>query len=140
MLRCILLSWVVVVATLSYLSLANVCLLVEDDRYLCTDDPIQLRSAAVTHDPDNSPLARYYSADGLILGSVFGEPQREDGSESEIEAIKIVLHEMYEYFDNQVLVLPEYKTVRDTWYASEGLSYVQFLKIILHMFYSLLQS
>ena len=65
------------------------------------------------HDPYNSPLSQYYSSDGLILDSVFGEPQREDGSETEVEAVKIVLQEMYEYFNEQVLVLPEYKTVRD---------------------------
>jgi len=106
-------SMVIYAILLPYNNLAKVCLPVEDDGYLCTDDPVKLRSAAIVYDPDHSLLSQYYSSDGMILSSVFGEPQREDGSEAEIEAVKIVLQDMYEYFENQVLVLDEYKTVRD---------------------------
>jgi hypothetical protein len=99
------------------ISYAKVCLPVEDDTYFCTDDPSKLRDAAMTHDAHNSPLSKYYSSDGTILDSVFGETQRLDGTEQEIEAVKVILQQMYQYFENEVLVLSEYKTVRDIWYA-----------------------
>ena len=87
--------------------------------YTCTTNPLGVRQFIDAQKQKHQQEVRLPGVNSIIRGgsSSFsrGVAQRVDGSESEKKAIQEVLKLMNDYFNNEVLALPEYASVRDKW-------------------------
>uniref|UniRef100_A0A7S2IF24 ShKT domain-containing protein n=1 Tax=Helicotheca tamesis TaxID=374047 RepID=A0A7S2IF24_9STRA len=87
---------------LPYLPIADsrMCVAAEESNYICTDDAVAaLKASRKGNGSDEMFMQR-------------GVPQRVDGNEVEREAVRHVLRQMEEYFQNEVLSKPDYESVR----------------------------
>ena len=95
----------------------NVCVDIGRGEFTCTNDPLAVRQYVDSQQHQNQH--HQYPVDDASAPSILsrGVAQRVDGSESEKKAIQEVLKRMDDYFNKEILALPEYASVRNRWYV-----------------------
>ena len=96
----------------------NVCVDIGRGEFTCTNDPLAVRQYVDSQQLQNQ--YQQYLGDDASSASIYlsrGVAQRVDGSESEKKAIQEVLKLMDDYFNKEILALPEYASVRNRWYV-----------------------
>uniref|UniRef100_A0A6U3TZM8 ShKT domain-containing protein n=1 Tax=Ditylum brightwellii TaxID=49249 RepID=A0A6U3TZM8_9STRA len=91
---------------------SRMCVAVEDDQYLCTDDVIGTLEASRNNGGGGAGTAGDSSSSENSVYNDRGVTQRVDGNEVEREAVRHILRQMENYFQNEVLSKPQYESVR----------------------------